>query len=181
MDWKCNHCGTTDPAQRSPSKSYVYTCRTCIRKQQNICSARWRAKGGLKAWRAQNDRDYQQQREYMVKRRAEDAEYIEKERLRCKLARQKRMAGLPKPRRLVIRDLFDSQSGICANPYCRADLSVTQFNLDHILPISKGGGNEMANLQLLCPPCDRRKYNKTSDEWMPLPSVTGPSVTMEPK
>lgn len=29
--------------------------------------------------------------------------------------------------------------------------------MDHITPLSAGGTNEQSNLQLLCPPCNRKK------------------------
>ncbi len=39
------------------------------------------------------------------------------------------------------------------------------FHIDHIHPISKGGGNEMENLTLACAPCNLSKRDKTLDEW----------------
>jgi len=32
--------------------------------------------------------------------------------------------------------------------------------IDHIIPVSRGGGNELYNLQGACSSCNRKKYNK---------------------
>lgn len=39
------------------------------------------------------------------------------------------------------------------------------LQLDHIKPISRGGGNKIANLQLLCPRCNLEKAD--SINWQP--------------
>ena len=67
-----------------------------------------------------------------------------------------------------VRRMWEEQGGLCANPYCCVDLAVVGYAVDHRHPISKGGRNEPANLQLLCSPprgsslpnCNSRKRSK---------------------
>jgi hypothetical protein len=51
--------------------------------------------------------------------------------------------------------------GCCAK--CQKGISlelIEDENIDHIVPLSKGGTNDLVNLQLLCKPCNLEKYNK---------------------
>jgi 5-methylcytosine-specific restriction endonuclease McrA len=34
-----------------------------------------------------------------------------------------------------------------------------KLTLDHVKPLSKGGGNDLTNLRLLCPTCNQAKLN----------------------
>lgn len=65
----------------------------------------------------------------------------------------------------VIPRLERLQRMKCAN--CRACLR-RGYHLDHIVPISKGGAHEERNVQLLCPPCNRRKSARMPIEWAQL-------------
>lgn len=51
--------------------------------------------------------------------------------------------------------------------YCKARLGKgrNNWNADHIVPLSKGGGNSIDNIVIACPKCNRDKYNRMPHEW----------------
>ena len=56
------------------------------------------------------------------------------------------------------RTAYTQQGGICA--CCGKKCEYKEMEGDHITPWSKGGKTELANLQMLCQACNRRKSNK---------------------
>lgn len=46
--------------------------------------------------------------------------------------------------------------------YCqsRADYATETFAVDHVIPLSRGGGSDLNNLALACSGCNGRKYNR---------------------
>lgn len=54
------------------------------------------------------------------------------------------------------------RSGACA--YCGCTSG--PFEVDHIIPVSRGGGNDPENLTCACRSCNRSKGAKTINEWV---------------
>jgi 5-methylcytosine-specific restriction endonuclease McrA len=65
----------------------------------------------------------------------------------------------------VVEKLFVFQDGLCA---CCGELLGDKFDLDHIVPISKGGSNGDENLQLLRSRCNKQKNARNPIEFMRL-------------
>jgi 5-methylcytosine-specific restriction endonuclease McrA len=67
--------------------------------------------------------------------------------------------------KLGLRDLealFRFQEGRCV--YCKEPLSGRR-DLDHLVPLSRGGAHALSNLAWACVPCNRRKGQKTAREF----------------
>jgi 5-methylcytosine-specific restriction endonuclease McrA len=58
--------------------------------------------------------------------------------------------------------LMASQRGKCV--YCRIDISKS-YQVDHIVPVARGGSNDKGNLQLLCKACNLDKRAKDPLEY----------------
>jgi len=62
-----------------------------------------------------------------------------------------------------IREKYWLQKVRCAA--CEAKIK-DRYEIDHIIPVSKGGANDRQNIQLLCPECNRKKSDKLPHEYM---------------
>ena len=85
----------------------------------------------------------------------------------------------------VKNNLFMAQKGRCA--YCGRLHRIRYLEIDHKHPFSRGGGDEIDNLQLLCSPCNMRKGIQSDEEfrrryWRLLPddgSIPTPPIPQE--
>ena len=76
---------------------------------------------------------------------------------------------------MCIRDrklavLLERQNYICVgygiHPRCVQHLTAdSPIDIDHIMPISRGGANTLENLAAMCPGCNRSKSDRTQSEW----------------
>ncbi len=58
----------------------------------------------------------------------------------------------------IKKRLFKQQEGHCNG--CNVELEIQHFEIDHVIPKAKGGGDYMENYQLLCGNCNRTKGAK---------------------
>lgn len=63
-----------------------------------------------------------------------------------------------------VENLAVKQNHKCANPACKISIRKS-YHVDHIVSLAKGGTNFIRNIQLLCPPCNRRKAAKDPIDW----------------
>jgi len=59
--------------------------------------------------------------------------------------------------------MVEDQRHLCA--YCETPLC-GGFHVDHMVPLSRGGGNDWTNLAVTCESCNCRKHIKTTEEFM---------------
>jgi len=57
-----------------------------------------------------------------------------------------------------VREAAGHRCGYCLSPQW---LVMARMEIDHILPVAKGGNNEESNLWLACPICNSHKSDKT--------------------
>ena len=60
-------------------------------------------------------------------------------------------------------EIYEKQKGRCN--YCGRKLDINYLHIDHKSPVSRDGGDNPGNLQLLCPPCNSRKGDLTDGEF----------------
>lgn len=58
-----------------------------------------------------------------------------------------------------IKIVMERQRGMCVAPNCNKSVR-TSYHIDHRMPISKGGTNDIRNIDILCPSCNMRKNAK---------------------
>lgn len=60
-------------------------------------------------------------------------------------------------------EVLKQAKGRCA--LCGASIKDTPIDVDHIIPRTKGGGNDLSNLQALCDRCNRSKGNRDKTDF----------------
>ena len=78
------------------------------------------------------------------------------------------------------RRLMRRQDNTCS--YCRYPRRAVSMDIDHMIPVIRGGSNDESNLQVICRPCNLRKGLQTDEEFreryarlVPQRALTPPS------
>lgn len=69
-----------------------------------------------------------------------------------------------------VRKTAQNRCGYCLSPQ---HLVMARLEIEHIMPLAKGGSNDESNLWLSCPICNRYKSDKTTG-YDPLTGTTVP-------
>lgn len=65
--------------------------------------------------------------------------------------------------RLTRENIFLRDKNQCQ--YCETHFPSHQLTLDHVIPLSKGGGHSWENITTACHSCNNKKGNKTLKEY----------------
>lgn len=68
---------------------------------------------------------------------------------------------IPKSTRDVV---YENGHGVCA--ICGRPVDKKNFTIDHIVPLARGGKNEVSNYQIACSDCNRLKGSRMNDEFI---------------
>lgn len=167
---RCRDCGIVymkcwHERNKVHSQNYAkeYNARTTVRRAATFKNWYERNKGKQQAKaldRVRRDRELSRAkcREWAKKNLEHRRKYRKENRLRYRAAWQRRRAleraaegrWVPSD----IEKILIAQSGRCA--YCLKMLGA-DFQVDHVIPLSKGGSNWPSNLALACPTCNRKK------------------------
>lgn len=122
-------------------------------------------------WRSENA---DHRAAYTAKWRSENAAWIKawneanREMLRFRKAasQRRRRARSREGYAITARDLrrlVDRAQGRCA--YCCASFTEVRLSIEHVVPLSRGGSDSVANIVAACLPCNQQKHAKTVTEW----------------
>lgn len=124
--------------------------------------------------RAYARRHYQENIDYYTQR---NRRYVVENAEKCKIYREthleQRRAYNGKRRALKkasqgsftprqIQEQYQRQKGECY--YCHKKVA-KDYHIEHIIPVSRGGSNDISNIVIACPTCNMRKQDKLPHEW----------------
>lgn len=75
-----------------------------------------------------------------------------------------------------LRNAWNRQKGQCR--YCKRLVPIEDATIDHVIPISRGGGNK-GNTVMACWPCNNRKGDMAADQFVAL--LRGESDPYDPR
>lgn len=173
----CTKCGEAKPvteySKNSHTKdklhSYCKTCASAIYKAWREANAEKR-RAYMKQWHADN---LEYENRYAREKYQNDEQYRQhvldwqkshpEERRKQKMRRRARKLEAGGSHTAEdIKAQLHRQKGKCY--YCHKKVG-TDYHVDHIVPLSRGGQNDRDNIVIACSTCNQRKYNKLPHEW----------------
>jgi len=124
-------------------------------------------------------RDEQQRANHAAWRRGYRAKNPEKsaEWDACKRARRAGASGSHSKEEWIA--CLAAHDGRCV--YCGSVLTPTTRSRDHVIPLCRGGTNDITNIVPACKKCNSRKHTKTREEYLAWLAAVGSHVAMLPQ
>ena len=187
MEKKCSKCGKVKPTSEfSPKRGECKKCK-CAYRAQHAKENPEKIKEAVNKWRARNPEavsamEKRTREKHKDKRNAATAQWRKNNPDKAKAIvaswREKHPGAsttYSKARRANLRNndgavrSVNRYAVLRAAQYkcgiCGVDIS-DSFEVDHKIPVSRGGRTEDSNLHAVCPSCNRRKGRKTLDEYL---------------
>lgn len=176
----CTKCGETKPAtteyfyrQKDGALGLRPDCKICManRGKEYRQNNAERIANYMSQWRTKHierelDRSRQYQRanrnQVLANRREKYAENPDLARAQRDLKRAKKAGAPGEYTADDVKARYKAQAGKCY--YCSQDLN-NEYQIDHVIPLSRGGSNWPENIVVACKSCNSSKRNKLLSEW----------------
>jgi 5-methylcytosine-specific restriction endonuclease McrA len=164
---QCLRCGTT----KVPHEASGY-CKKCypmwfyyqnhekLKTEARIRAQKLRMNSAFRIKKKGWDRKYREEKREKCRRLVRN--WKERNPDRVRFLNRKRRLGNPTPSNETLNILL-SKPPICS--YCGKKIEGRDLTIDHVIPISHGGTNILANLVLACRSCNERKRDRTLEEF----------------
>ncbi|MFK0057984.1 HNH endonuclease [Streptomyces werraensis] len=173
-------------------KARCYDCRNLMRREQYAKDPTKVLQQNRSWYEANKDKTLNMTRRWRKenadKKREADARWREKNREKAREANRRYEASLKGKsakkrstanRRAILREAGVLPKGFweallrvygskCMKPGCE---SAERLTPDHIVPLAKGGRNELYNLQILCGSCNSAKQARSADDFRDWPRL----------
>lgn len=171
----CKYCGETKDISlfdkdKGMSDGYKLKCKKCRAEYRREF---WKTHKRIR-YNKEHEKEYN--KEYRVKHREElsikNAEWRKNNPELVKIQKMKNSAKRRAAKRgttisattIEINELIKNSNNICF--WCDKDIPKGQMQLDHVYPLSKGGGHTISNLVISCSVCNGRKNAKDPEVWL---------------
>lgn len=188
---KCTKCGETKPPygfdrDKYRPSGYTAQCKEC----RGVANRAWKAANAERIrekraeWRRQNpETDARWLRENRERRRQYERDWYQANRERIAARERARREANPQEwhalkqlhydkRRALklaayVEDVdplvvLERDDGVCG--ICGGDVDPFDFQVDHVIPLSRGGEHSYANVQVAHESCNKAKYDRLPDE-----------------
>lgn len=175
----CQDCGVEKPHTLEFYPSHIvrgirylrYVCRICWNVRRRARMATDKGKAQRRQYRANRPEKAREEKRRSQKRNRVSANernkryaarYPDKIRANCLNYQSRKRGAEGKHTVEDIAAQLETQDGMCF--YCGIRL-YEEYEVDHYIPLTKGGSNNPDNLVCACPSCNSSKNNHLYSEW----------------